>query len=165
MGWRENEQQQQQKTKNKSIPCASRSNNKQIKKGLFLKIHSISQTHTVPCTLTGRFSTHAHEPHTQASRLTIRFPLQVAYWEEEKNPKPKEADQQQQKKLLPKQTQQKKINPHLTPQVSLKSNRKGAFTSEVKGRCVSSGDPRCSISLEFVKDSGRAGDRRRDGDI
>lgn len=115
-------------------------------------------------THTRRFGTHAHEPHTQASRLTIRFPCRLPTGRRKKTPKPKENDQQEKQKL-PKQTQQNKINPHLTPQISLKSNRRGAFTSEVKGRCVSSGDPRCSISLEFVKDLGRAGGQRRDGDI
>lgn len=114
-------------------------------------------------THTRRFSTHAHEPHTQASRLTIRFPCRLPTGRRKKTQNPKKPTNK--KKMLPKQTQQNKITPHLTPQVSLKSNRKGAFTSEVKGRCVSSGDPRCSISLEFVKDSGRAGGWRRDGDI
>lgn len=62
------------------------------------------------------------------------------------------------KKYTPQTNKHNKTKkPHPTPQESSKSNRKGAFTSEVKGRCVSSGDPRCSISLEFVKDSGRAG--------
>lgn len=70
------------------------------------------------------------------------------------NTKEKKPTQQNNNK---KPTQKQPKKPHPTPQESSKSNRKGAFTSEVKGWCVSSGDPRCSISLEFVKDSGRAG--------
>lgn len=116
-------------------------------------MHSHAHLHTP------RPSTRAHEPHTHF-QARHQVSLQVAYWEEEKNKPNKPTN----KKILPKQTKQNK-KPHPTPQQSSKRNRKGAFTSEVKGRCVSSGDPRCSISLKFVKDSGRAGGRRRDRDV
>lgn len=61
-------------------------------------------------THTRRFSTHAHGSHTQASRLTIRFPCRLPTGTRKI---PKEADQQ--KKILPKQTQQNKINPTQHP--------------------------------------------------
>lgn len=107
-------------------------------------------------THTHRFSTRAQATHTNF-QAHHQVSLQVAYWKE-KETQTKQAYQQ---KNIPQTNTTRQKPPHLTPQESSKSNQEGAFTSEVRGRCVSSGDPRCSISLEFVKELGRAGGREK----